>query len=94
MLIIAGYLEVAPADRDGYVAEGRAVVALARRAAGCLDFTLAADPLDAGRITVYERWESDEDLARFRGDGPPDEQSRRILGAEVRKYRISATEDP
>lgn len=94
MLIIAGHLEVAPADRDAYVADCRTVVALARRAAGCLDFTIAADPIDAGRITVYERWESDAALARFRGAGPPDELSTRILGAEVRKYRISATEDP
>lgn len=94
MLIIAGYLEVAPANRDAYVADCHAAVAQARRAPGCFEFTVAADPIDVARITVYERWASDEDLARFRGAGPPDDMSQRILGARVRKYRISATEDP
>lgn len=94
MLIIAGRLEVDAADRDTYVTDCRAVVEQARAAPGCLDFALTADPIDQSRINVYERWESDELLERFRGSGPPDELSHRILGAEVRKYRISATEDP
>lgn len=52
------------------------------------------DLLEPGRINVYERWESDEDLARFRGAGPDSEQSAKILDAAVAKYRISATEAP
>lgn len=95
MLIIAGHLLVDPADRDGYVADcATAVVEPARRAPGCLDFALTADTLDPARIDVYERWESDEALLAFRGSGPDDDTSARILGADVRKYRISGTEDP
>ncbi|GAA1642108.1 putative quinol monooxygenase [Actinoplanes couchii] len=95
MIIIAGQLHVAPGDRKRYLAATADVARLAREAAGCHDFVQAADPLDAGRINIYERWESDEDLARFRGeegersdgDLPP------LQGADVRKYRISGVED-
>jgi quinol monooxygenase YgiN len=94
MLIIAGWLEVDPADRDGYLADCVPVLQQAATAPGCLDFVLAADPLLPGRIRVFERWESDEDLTRFRGAGPDTGQTDRILGADVRKYRISAVEAP
>lgn len=94
MLIIAGRLHVDPDARDDYLAGCVAVVTQAREAAGCLDFALTADLLDPTRIDVYERWESDEDLHRFRGAGPDAGQTAEIRDAAVRKYRISATEDP
>jgi hypothetical protein len=34
-------------------------VAQARRAAGCLDFVVAADPLEPDRVNVYGRWDSE-----------------------------------
>jgi len=43
---------------------------------------------------VYERWESGEDVERFRGDGPGPEQAARIRDAEVLRYVISAVEAP
>jgi quinol monooxygenase YgiN len=94
MLIIAGHLIVDPTDRDGYVADCVKVVEAARGSAGCLDFVLTADTTDQARINVYERWDSDEELMAFRGSGPDDETSARILDADVRKYRISAIELP
>jgi hypothetical protein len=50
--------------------------------------------LEPGRINVYERWSTDADLERFRGDGPSDEQASQIIGADVKRYRISSTESP
>lgn len=94
MLIIAGWLQVGPDARDRYLDACVDVVKLARAAEGCLDFSLTADVVDPGRIDVYERWESDELLHRFRGSGPDAGQTEQILDADVRKYRISATEDP
>ncbi len=43
---------------------------------------------------MYERWESDEHLERFRGSGPDAGQTTQLRDAHVRRYRISATEDP
>ncbi|MGY1802297.1 putative quinol monooxygenase [Blastococcus sp. SYSU D00922] len=97
MIIVAGWLRVAAPDRDRYLFAVADVARLARAAPGCLDFTQAADPLDAERITVYERWESDEDLLRFRSSGDPDAPQPDVpdvLAAEVRKYRIVSVEEP
>ncbi|WP_433329485.1 putative quinol monooxygenase [Spirillospora sp. CA-294931] len=94
MIIIAGTLYVDAEARDGYLAESVTVVEQARAAAGCLDFALSADLVEPGRINVYERWESGEDLERFRGEGPSAEQTAQIRGAEVSRYRISGVEAP
>jgi quinol monooxygenase YgiN len=94
MLIIAGHLIVDLADRDRYVADCAVAVEQARRASGCLDFALTADPVDPARVNVYERWESDTELANFRGSGPDTATQARILSAEVHKYRISSIEAP
>jgi hypothetical protein len=51
-------------------------------------------PVEPGRINIYERWESDEDLLRFRTPGGPDIETPDILGADVRKYRIAGVEAP
>jgi quinol monooxygenase YgiN len=91
MLIIAGHLTVEPADRDAYVADCRIAVGLARKSPGCLDFAVSADPLDPGRVNVYERWESAADLAAFRGSGPDADTTARILDAEVARYVIAST---
>ncbi len=94
MLIIAGHLIVEAADRDRYIADCAMAVTQARRAPGCLDFALTADLLDPARVNVYERWQSDAELATFRGSGPDAETAARILAAEVHKYRISAIDAP
>ncbi|MFE9335101.1 putative quinol monooxygenase [Streptomyces sp. NPDC006925] len=59
-----------------------------------MNFTLSADPIEPDRINVYERWESEEDLARFRGDAPEPGQAAQNRDAEVGKYRISGVEAP
>lgn len=94
MIIIAGRLQVAAADRDSYLADCAEAMTAAAAAPGCLDFVLSADPMQADRICVFERWDSDEDLERFRGSGGDDGLGARILGAELARYRISAVEDP
>jgi len=97
VIIVAGWLRVAAGDRDRYLAAVADVARLARAAPGCLDFTQAGDPLDAERINVYERWESDEDLLRFRTSGDPDAPQPEVpdvAAAEVRKFRIASVEEP
>jgi quinol monooxygenase YgiN len=94
MLIVAGQLQVEAARRDRYVADCVAVVAQARSAPGCLDFAITADPLQPDRVNVYERWESDGHLERFRGSGPSPDQAAQLLDAQVWKYRVSASEEP
>lgn len=89
MVIVAGHLVVDPRERDSYVANCRAVVELARRAPGCLDFTIAADLVEADRVNVFERWESQAAVEAFRGGGPSDDQQTAILSASVAEYDVA-----
>ncbi|TFV82769.1 antibiotic biosynthesis monooxygenase family protein [Blastococcus sp. CT_GayMR16] len=97
MIIVAGSLRLEPADRDRYLAAVADVARQAREADGCLDFVQAADPIDPERINIFERWESDAALERFRtsGDpGAPEPDLPDVLSAEVRRYRVAAVESP
>jgi quinol monooxygenase YgiN len=94
VIIVSGKIHVDASARAGYLEGCRTVIEQARVAPGCLDYTLSADLLEPGRINVYEVWESDEDLARFRGAGPAPEQQARIVDASVARYRIAAVEAP
>ncbi|MBY8872298.1 antibiotic biosynthesis monooxygenase [Micromonospora sp. PLK6-60] len=94
MFIVAGTLYVDPAERDAYLASCVEAVRAARAAPGCVDFAVSPDLVEPGRINVYERWESEEELLAFRGAGPADEQSAAIRGAEVHRFLISSVEAP
>jgi quinol monooxygenase YgiN len=97
MIIVAGTLHLDAQDRDRYLAAVAGVAPLARVAPGCLDFVQAADPIDPERINIFERWESDAYLERFRASGEPGEEEPEVpalRAAHVRKYRIAAVEDP
>ncbi|MEU5995816.1 antibiotic biosynthesis monooxygenase family protein [Spirillospora sp. NPDC047418] len=94
MIIISGKLYVEAGGRDAYVDGCREVVAAARAAPGCLDFAVSADLVEPDRVNVYERWESGEDVERFRGAGPEPEQAAQIRHAEVMRYLISGVEAP
>ena len=76
MIVVAGALTVDPRHREASLDGCVSVVAAARRASGCRDFALSPDLLDAGRINVFDRWDFDEDLRRFRGSGPDDGRAR------------------
>lgn len=86
MVIVAGHLLVDPDERAAYLEDCRAVVELARRTEGCLDFALSADLVDAGRVNVLERWDSQEALETFRGAGVESEQAASIRALSVAEY--------
>ncbi|WP_436762854.1 putative quinol monooxygenase [Streptosporangium sp. V21-05] len=91
MIIVSGRLSVDPAARDAYLRDCVSVVEQARASSGCLDFALSADLVEADRINVYERWESEESLDAFRASGPSDDQTAAIRDAEVTRYQISGS---
>ena len=92
-VIVAGHLIVDPAERDDYLAGCVEVVRQARTTAGCLDFALSADLVDAGRINILERWESAAAVEAFRGSGVDDDQGAAILTASVAEYDVGATRE-
>lgn len=90
MVIVAGHLMVDPAERETYLAGCVEVVELARATEGCLDFAIAADLIEPGRINVLERWTSREAVEAFRGRGPSEEQGAAMLAADVAEYDVAA----
>ncbi|KUO09371.1 putative quinol monooxygenase [Streptomyces sp. DSM 15324] len=62
-VIVAGWMDYAPGERDRML-EHLAVLGHRTRAEepGCLDYAMTADPGDARRIRVYERWASQQAL--------------------------------
>ncbi|MEU4510184.1 antibiotic biosynthesis monooxygenase family protein [Nonomuraea wenchangensis] len=90
MVIIAGHVVVDPRQRERYLADCAGVVELARRAPGCLDFAISADLVDAGRVNIFERWESLPAVEAFRSDGPSEAQRAVMLAASVAEYEVGA----
>lgn len=88
MVIVAGHLVVDASQRDAYLSGCLEVVRQARRAKGCLDFSVSADLVDPGRVNIFERWESVIAAEAFRGSGPSDEQGAAILAASVAEYDV------
>jgi quinol monooxygenase YgiN len=91
MIIVSGALYVDEADRETYLRDCRDVITAARQADGCIDFHLAADPIEAGRINVYEQWESAEAVDAFRGSGPSSEQAAAIRDANVFQHDVASS---
>lgn len=99
MIAIIGHLDVDAAARDQLVESTIELQQATRRdEPGCIAYTIAADPVDAGRIVITELWESDDALeAHFRhpnffatGDALRAHPRR---GGTAMKHRIDASAD-
>lgn len=89
MVIVTGHLIVDAGTRDTYLEDCRTVVEAARAADGCLDFALSPDLLEADRINILERWESQDAVEAFRGAGTPGAQQDLIRSASVAEYDVA-----
>ena len=92
MLIVAGFLDVEPEHRDEFISGRVDLMRASRDEPGCITYAFSADPIDPGRILLFERWESKGALAAhlevLRSSSPPAGDVK-ILGAEVLQYEIS-----
>jgi len=91
MLIVAGHFVVAPGDQDAFVAGRVAAMTATRTEAGCLEYVMSADPVDATRVMLFERWADqasfDAHLAGL-ADGPKS-SGPAPQGFEVKIYDIA-----
>ena len=58
MIVVQGVFRVHEAERERYLAESAETQRISRSEPGCLEYVLAADPLDAQRVVLSERWSS------------------------------------
>lgn len=91
MIIVSGKLYLRPGSLKSFLAASGQAVAQARSAPGCRDFVVAADTLEPERVNVYEEWESEQDLLKFRGEGPDDDLWSSVVSASVFRHEVSSS---
>ena len=94
MLIIAGTLDVAPEQRAEVLALAEALMRATNEEPGNHEYLFTPDPFDAGRIRIFERWESEEALASHFGQPHMAEFGGAlgkldVRGSDLTKYSIS-----
>jgi quinol monooxygenase YgiN len=94
MVIIAGHAAIDPADRNRYVSAHEDLVRRARRAPGSLDVAITADPVDPGRVNVFERWESREHLDAWRAVANAPDTGIAMGDVDVMLYVVSDVRPP
>jgi quinol monooxygenase YgiN len=92
VLIVAGYFRVAPGDRTAFIENRRASILRSRGEKGCHAYAISPDPIDSGLVHLYERWETEEDLAAHAAANranphPPD--GIEILESQLFRYEIA-----
>lgn len=93
-VIVAGTLYVDPGDRGRFIQGHRNIVEQARKHPGCLDLSISPDPTEAGRVNVFEYWESKETLDTWRAMAPSPTVSIDIQDDQAVKHEISKSGPP
>ncbi|MBQ0928800.1 putative quinol monooxygenase [Saccharopolyspora endophytica] len=94
MWIIAGHLTVDEDARDAFVEAHRDLVERARKAPGCLDVAITADPVTPGRVNNYERWESWDAIEAWRRRADAPDTGVEMREVNVTAYEIATTRPP
>jgi quinol monooxygenase YgiN len=62
IVIVQGVFSVDRKERDRFVEASVEAMRASRQEEGCLEYVMAADPLDPERVVLSERWESMDHL--------------------------------
>jgi len=75
MVIVGGSFELEPSDRDEFLTSRLDTMHTSRAEPGCIEYTFSADPIDPGRVVLFELWESrdalDAHLGKLRARADP-----------------------
>ncbi len=94
MVIVAGYIDVDPAEREQFLIGRQEAIATALTEDGCLQYTFSADSSVPGRVRLFEVWESDEALNTHlagMAQAPPDPNAGARLGVELIRYQVASS---
>lgn len=88
MIIVSGKNYVEVENRNLFIYRSLETMKAARQQKGCKDFIAAPGPIEKNRVNIYEEWESEEELAEFRGSGPDSDISSLIVSAKVSRHIV------
>ncbi|MEU0561245.1 putative quinol monooxygenase [Dactylosporangium sp. NPDC006015] len=92
MLIVAGTGYVDPERRGALLESLAPVLRHVRTTPGCLDYVVAADPIEPDRVNIYERWESEAHLTtHLAGIAQSAPAVPDVRSVEVVRYEISGS---
>lgn len=96
-VIVFGYIDFGDKDVVPILKGARAMIEVVYDEPGCIHYVWTPDVLRAGRIWVYEEWESSETLALHLAAEPYFQMAgylkeNGITGASVDKYRFDLKE--
>jgi quinol monooxygenase YgiN len=93
VIIVAGHFVVDPSQREEFLRSRADVMRISRSEPGCITYAFSPDPLDPGRVLLFERWESKAALAGHLAalrQRPRPQGGVEVLESEVQQYEISA----
>jgi quinol monooxygenase YgiN len=94
-VIVQGGFSIDPEDRDRFVEGSIEGMRSCRGEEGCLEYVIAADPLDRGRVILSERWESmdhlNRHLARQTRAAPAAENRPVPQGVEITVFEVASS---
>lgn len=95
MVIVAGWIDVAPEDRERFLEMRHDAVLHTRDEPGCIDYVFSADPIDSARVRLFERWEDrgalDAHLGLTRAR-PPSPGAVNVVAREVNVYEVGTAQ--
>jgi hypothetical protein len=93
VVIVAGSFEIKPEDREEFLVGRLDSMRASRGEPGNLEYTMSADPIDAGRVVLFERWEDqaslDAHLAAIGSAPPPTGRTVAPTSATITVYDIA-----
>jgi quinol monooxygenase YgiN len=93
VIIVAGHFVVDPDQREEFLRSRADVMRTSRSEAGCITYAFSPDPLDPGRVLLFERWESKAALAGHLAalrQRPRPQDHVEVRESELQQYEISA----
>lgn len=92
MLIVSGKITLKETKRKEFLNSSRDAMMQSRKAKGCRQFIVAADPTDAEVANVYEEWDGDEEMLVFRGEGLSADMRAFISSTEVKRHDVLSSD--
>jgi quinol monooxygenase YgiN len=93
VIIVAGHFVVDPGQREHFLDSRADIMRTSRSEPGCITYAFSPDPLDPGRVLLFEQWETKaalaDHLAALR-QGPRRQDGVEVRESEIQQYEISA----
>ncbi len=92
MIIVAGWVDVAPEARSRFLSERRDKILETRAEPGCVTYALSADAIDPRRVRFFECWEDQAAVdARQQRKAPTPPNWVKAIAREINSYEVTST---